>query len=134
MALYKAEAEFSISSRVAWEDREDVIDDHLDVVSTELQEWVEVGSIELDFDRERDRVYVAVVCHIPKSYEDPEATLRAVLGDAIRESGGIHEGLLSLGDESRAKPNQNAWWGLRTLRWKTLAFAVQSQPEEESSG
>ena len=129
--LFRAEAEFSIGSRVAWEDRDDTIDQHLDVVADELQEWLEVGSIEIVFDRERDVAFIAIVCHIPKSYEDPDATLRAVIGDAIRESGGMHENLLSLGDESRVKTNQNAWWGLRTLRWKTRTFSVEELPDEE---
>ena len=41
-----------------------------------------------------------------------------MVGESIRHAGAMHEGLLSLREESEAKINANAWFGLRTPRWQ----------------
>jgi len=132
MPLYRANAVFAVGSRIPWGEREDDIDEHLDAVIETIRSRVDVGAVELDFDRTRHLLSVQLVCQIPKTDDDPEHAVRSALAEAIRASGGRHVELLPLGEESRLKPTQNQWSGLRTLHWQTRTFMVEPLPEEET--
>ena len=67
---------------------------------------LETAGLVMEVDVEADSEFVA------------EAQIREALGLAIRSSGGAHIGLLSEGDEARARVERNAWHGLRTPQWQ----------------
>jgi hypothetical protein len=127
--LYKARAEFHVGSRIPWTDRESELRDHLDEVVAQLRQQPAVGEVVVDGNPQRSWVAVEVVFHAPKENEDPAHDVKLMLSQAISKSGAMIDGLLSLAEEARVKPNQNAWWGLRTPRWSARAFRLEVVPE-----
>jgi hypothetical protein len=109
--------EFKVLRRIAWEGEREALRDHLDAVcdhldaSAEVVEWKLVG----DLEEQTLSLEMVVDAATPSA---AEAGARAVAGEAIRNAGALHEGLLSLREESEARINANAWYGLRTPRWQ----------------
>jgi len=127
--LYRAHAEFLVASRIPWTDRESELRDHLDDVVAQLREQPTVGEIVVDGDPARSWVTVAVVFHSAKERVDPGHDVKVLIAGAISQAGAMFEGLLTLGEEAKVKPKQNAWWGLRTPRWSTRSFRLEVVPE-----
>jgi hypothetical protein len=127
--LYRARTEFHVASRIPWTGREAELRRHLDDVVLRLEEHPAIGDIVVDADPERAWVTIELIVHRPRGEPDPEHDVRVMLSDAIVNAGAPHEGLLPLGEESRVRPRQNAWWGLRTPRWSTRAFHMEVTAE-----
>ena len=127
--LYRARAEFHVSSRYPWTDREDELRDHLDEVVVQLKQKPVVGEIVVDGDPARSWVIVELAFHGEKTDPDPGHDAKVLLSEAISGAGGLHEGLLPIGEEAKVKPKQNAWWGLRTPRWSARAFRLEVVPD-----
>ncbi len=109
--------EFRILRRIAWKGELDQLRAHLDAVSDSLDasaeviEWTIVGDL--------DQASLELQLVVDGADEaEAEALARSAVGIAIRDAGAMHEGLLSLKEESEAKINANAWYGLRTPRWQ----------------
>lgn len=114
---YYVVMEFKILRRIAWDGELDELRTHLDSVCDALDENAEV--IEWNLVGDLDQANLELQLVVDASDADAAETLaRSAVGEAIRLSGAMHEGLLSLREESEAKINANAWYGLRTPRWQ----------------
>jgi len=109
--------EFRVLRRISWDGELDQFRAHLDAVSASLDEsahvveWTVVG----DLDKANMELQLVVDAADASA---AESIARTVVGTAIRDAGAMHEGLLSLKEESTAKIKANAWYGLRTPRWQ----------------
>lgn len=116
MSYYVA-MEFRVLRRIAWTGELDELRSHLDVVCDSLDENAEVIEWNLVGDLGRASLELQLVIDSADA-DEAEALARAMVGEAIRNAGALHEGLLSLREESEAKIKANAWYGLRTPRWQ----------------
>ena len=116
MSFYVA-MEFRILRRIAWEGELDQLRAHLDAVSDSLDASAEVIEWTIVGDLDEASLELQLVVDAADAAE-AEALARSAVGSAIRDAGAMHEGLLSLKEESEAKINANAWYGLRTPRWQ----------------
>lgn len=119
----KGVADFVLTRRVEWVDG-DEIRRHVDEVVDTLNDYEEVLEVEVDVDLSQGRVRMSLICAVLPD-EDADLCTRRAAAAAIRQSGGRHDGLLPLAEESRVRANVNAWSGLRTPRWEPRRFAVQ---------
>lgn len=116
MSYYVA-MEFRVLRRIAWTGELDELRSHLDVVCDSLDQNAEVIEWNLVGDLDQAKLELQLVVDAPDA-DHAETLARATVGEAIRNSGALHEGLLSLREESAAKIKANAWYGLRTPRWQ----------------
>jgi hypothetical protein len=114
---YHVELGFKIDRRIEWDHERREFHDHLDDVCASLENDAEVLEYGVRAQLDQASIDLEVVLS-GLSQEDAEAKARNIVARAIRDSGGFHEGLLSLKEESRAKSKLNAWAGLRTPRWQ----------------
>jgi len=122
LIIYRSRAEFVVSRRMSWASN-DEMKDHLDRLVDHLVARPEMEEVELDAALGRPTIKLDMIFSIT-SANDAEHHARAVIGEAIREDAGLHDGLLPLAEESQAKSTQNAWAGLRTPWWYVRSFAV----------
>ncbi len=122
MSFYVA-MEFKVLRRIAWDGELDQLRAHVDAVCEHLEERPEIIEWNLTGDLTAATLEVELVVDAPNS-DDAEAAARGVLGASIRRAGAMHEGLLSLREESQARINANAWYGLRTPRWQPRRFQL----------
>lgn len=122
LVVYRSRAEFAVSRRMSW-DSNDELKDHLDRVVDHLVARSDMEEVELDAALGRPTIKLDMIFSIP-STSDADRHARIVIGEAIREDAGLHEGLLPLAEESQAKSTQNAWAGLRTPWWYVQSFGV----------
>lgn len=109
--------EFKVLRRIAWDGELRALRSHLDTVCEHLESNPDVGEWNLKADLDEATLEVQVV--VAASDENAaEACARSVVGEAIRRAGAMHEGLLSLREESSARIHANAWYGLRTPKWQ----------------
>lgn len=127
--LYRARAEFHLTSRIPWTDAASEMRDHLDDLVVALRLQPALGEVVVDGDPARSWVVVELVFHAAKTDPDPEHDARVMLSKAIIDIGGRHEELLPIAEESRAKPRGNAWSGLRTPRWSARVFRLEVMSE-----
>ena len=116
MSFYVA-MEFRILRRIAWEGELDQLRAHLDAVSESLDASAEVIEWTVVGDLDQASLELQLVVDAPSAGE-AEALARSAVGAAIRGAGAMHEGLLSVKEESEARIKANAWYGLRTPRWQ----------------
>jgi hypothetical protein len=121
--VYRSHAEFLVSRRMTWAST-DELKDHLDRVVDHLVALPEMEEVELDAALGRPTIKLDMIFSFSGS-GDFDYHARSVIGDAIREDAGLHEGLLPLAEESQAKSSQNAWAGLRTPLWYVRSFSVE---------
>lgn len=116
MSYYVA-MDFKVLRRIAWDGELDQLTDHLDEVCDRLERNDEVIEWNLAGDLSSASLELQLVVDAPAA-EEAETIARAVVSEAIRSSGAMHEGLLGLKEESEAKVTANAWYGLRTPKWQ----------------
>ena len=116
MSFYVA-MEFKVQRRIAWDEDLTELRAHLDAVCDSLDASAEVVEWNLVGDLDQQMLELQLVVDAPEA-DEAERMSRLVVGEAIRSAGAMHEGLLSLREESEAKINANAWYGLRTPRWE----------------
>ena len=113
--LWRAEAEFTVSRRIPWENDEG-LRPHIDTVLDALKENEVAAEIEVDADLESAHVELSVIVVTPE-HSDGDSLAREGIGAAIRSRGGRHEGLLPLIDESRLETRAGPFSGLKTPMW-----------------
>jgi len=127
--LWRAQGDFVVTRRIPWE-TDDGLRPHVDHVLDELQECDAAAEIEVDADLVSARVLltltVAVAEDVHGNTEDAEALAREAIAGAIRASGGRHEELLPLIDESRLDARAGPWSGLRTPLWTLYQLTCYS--------
>ncbi len=113
MGTYRLECEFDITRRINWSDEE--LGDHIDSVFDRLHQSDVIRSVEAEADLDSGRAKVSMT--VATFDDDPRHLACAVLGVAIRSNGGVHVGLLPLGEEGVMRALRNQWSGLRTPTW-----------------
>ena len=113
---YRVTIDFIVARRVGWQEGDEELRAHLDNVVEALKQGDGVSEVAVTADLAKATLQLQLVLARTDA-AGAEASARALIGQAIRSSGAMHEGLLSLSEESRAKGNHNAWWGLRTPKW-----------------
>lgn len=114
---YLVAMEFRVLRRIEWSGEIDEFRQHLDEVcrglddSSEILEWKLVG------DLDSQSLELTLVVDAAHS-DEAESVARRETGAVIRRAGAMHDGLLSLREESEARVHANAWYGLRTPRWQ----------------
>lgn len=122
--LWRVQGEFYVSRRIPWE-TDGALRPHLDRVVEALRESAVAAEIEIDADLESTRVVLSLTV-VGDRDSDRESLARETISGAIRQCGGRHEGLLSLGDESRLSTQSGPWPGLRTPTW--VLYRLASEP------
>ncbi len=116
MAFYVT-MDFKVLRRIAWDGQSRALRSHLDTVCEHLESNPDVGEWNLKADLDEATLEVQVVV-VASDASAAEASARSAIGEAIRRSGAMHEGLLSLREESTARIRANAWHGLLTPKWQ----------------
>ncbi len=122
MSFYVA-MEFKVLRRIGWEGELDQLRAHVDAVCEHLEARPEIVEWNLTGDLTTATLEVELVVDAV-SADEADAAARDVLGTSIRRAGAMHEGLLSLREESEARITANAWHGLRTPRWQPRRFQL----------
>jgi hypothetical protein len=113
MGTYQLTYSFDIVRRVGWS--EDDLGLHVDAVLDRLHQADGVTAVAVEADLDSGRAEFSMV--LSTSDDDPQHLASALLGVAIRSSGGGYVGLLSLGEEAVVRLGRNQWSGLRTPMW-----------------
>lgn len=114
MGTYQLGCEFDIVRRIGWSDED--LGVHIDEVFDRLHQADGVKEIEADANLDSGRTTVLMT--ITTFDDEPRHVACSVLSVAIRSCGGVHVGLLSLGEEAIVRPQRNQWSGLRTPTWR----------------
>lgn len=114
---FRVEMEFLVDRRVGWEGEQTILRDHLAEVVGHVLSDDRVIAADPIVDTETATLDIAIVLTAAHRAE-AERVARTTLAAAIQESGAVHHGLLSLTEESKARPKLNAWSGLRTPQWR----------------
>ena len=122
MPSYTLSCEFDVTRRVGWDD--DDLGRHIDDVFDRLQQGSGMTGMEAEADLDTGRATVTMSYDVDRS-TDAEHHGRAMLGVAIRSSGGGHSGLLPFGEEAHMKPQRGQWSGLRTPTWNVRQVNLQ---------
>jgi hypothetical protein len=114
MGTYQLGCEFDIVRRIGWTDED--LGVHIDEVFDRLHQADGVKEIEADANLDSGRTTALMT--ITTFDDEPRHVACSVLSVAIRSCGGVHVGLLSLGEEAIVRPQRNQWSGLRTPTWR----------------
>jgi len=114
MGHYRLACEFDVVRRIGWSDEE--LGEHIDGVFERLHQADGVKGLEATADLDSGRTTMSLM--VSTFDGDPRRITCAILGVAIRSCGGVHEGLLPLGEEAVVGPERNQWSGLRTPTWR----------------
>jgi hypothetical protein len=114
MGTFLLGCEFDIVRRIGWSDED--LGLHIDSVFDRLHQADGVKGFEAEADLDSGRTVMSMT--ITTLDDDPRHVACAVLGVAIRSCGGVHVGLLSIGEEGIVRPQRNQWSGLRTPTWR----------------
>jgi hypothetical protein len=114
---FRVEMEFHIGRRVGWEGEQEHLTAHLQSVVAHLGEHDAVEGVQPVVDLATGTLDLVVVVAADGAAA-AERLARTALARSIEEAGAVHHGLLSLKEESLARPKLNAWAGLRTPQWR----------------
>jgi len=113
MGSYQLGCQFDVVRRIGWSDEE--LGEHIDRVIERLHQADGVNAVEAEADLDTGRTTMSLT--LTTFDNDPRHLTCATLGVAIRSCGGVHVGLLRLGEEAVVKSQRNSWSGLRTPTW-----------------
>lgn len=125
MGRYTLTCEFDVTRRIGWTDGD--LGGHIDSVFERLHQADIVKAIDADADLDSGRTTVLMTISTFES--DVRHLACIVLGVAIRSCGGVHRGLLSLGEEAGTRPTETAWSGLRTPTWQVRRTSFVEEGE-----
>jgi hypothetical protein len=108
-----------VTRRIGWDgDGAADLQRHFKDVCDQVASSEHVSSVHVRADLEQASLQMDLDVEAPTE-EEAEVLGRVELGSAIRETGGLHVGLLSEIDEIRTSPKRSMWGGLRTPSWQT---------------
>ncbi len=113
---FRVAFDFKVTRRVSWDEDVDAFHGHVADVVAFLEESLVVREVKVVADLEQVSLFLELTVEA-ETREGAEELARSLIGLAIRESGALHIGLFSIGEESRMKTRLNAWAGLRTPHW-----------------
>lgn len=135
METFELVCEFDVVRRMGWSDEE--LGDHIDAVFERLHQADVVREIEATADLDSGRTTVTVTTRkvgIATTEDEPRHVACAVLGVAIRSCGGVHVGLLSVGEEGTLRFEGGRWSGLRTPTWNVRQQDFSERSPDDGNG
>jgi len=130
METFELVCEFDVVRRIGWSDEE--LGEHIDAVFERLHQADAVREMEAEADLDSGRTTLSMT--IWTVSDDPRHVACAVLGVAIRSCGGVHVGLLSLGEEGTLRTKRNQWSGLKTPTWNIRQQNFRERPPSQDDG
>jgi len=124
METFELVCEFDVVRRIGWSDEE--LGEHIDTVFDRLHQADAVREVEARADLDSGRTTLSMT--IWTVSDDPLHVACAALGVAIRSCGGVHVGLLSLGEEGTLRSERNQWSGLKTPTWNIRQKDFRGRP------
>ncbi len=113
---FRVAFDFRVTRRISWDQDIEAFHGHVADVVAFLEESSVIREVKVVADLEQVGLYLELSVEA-ETGEGAEELAKSLIGLAIRESGALHIGLFSIGEESRMKSRLNAWAGLRTPHW-----------------
>jgi hypothetical protein len=113
---YRVAFDFKVTRRVSWDQDIDAFHGHVNDVVSFLEESSVIREVKVVVDLAQVSLLMELVVEADTRM-GAEELAKSLIGLAIRESGALHIGLFSIGEESKMKSRLNAWAGLRTPHW-----------------
>lgn len=130
MSSYQLACEFDIVRRIGWSDEE--LGEHIDAVMDRLHQASGVKEVEAEANLDSGRTTTSL--KLTTFDNDPRHSACVTLGVAIRSCGGVHVGLLRLGEEAVVRSQRNSWSGLRTPTWHVRQIDFHDAPPDLDNG
>lgn len=127
-SLARACGEFTVSRRIPWE-HDEGLRPHIDGVVDLLRDHDASAEIDVDADLEEAHVRLSLVVVVTED-EVGEDIARRVIGQAIRSSGGRHDGLFAPAEEARLEVQTGMKTGLWTAKWSLHNLTCEDLGED----
>jgi hypothetical protein len=116
--------DFRVTRRIGWDlNGLHSLGDHLDAVRRAAEASPIASRVDVVADLEMATMELSMWVEAPTA-ADAEALATLEVGEAIRNAGATHVGLLSSAEEARVAARQQRWAGLRTPAWHPRRLAT----------